>query len=100
MERGPDDRFSEAEISLKLSKLDGWEYVRELSSIRKTYTRANFLDAAAFIQKAAEIAEAQDHHPDVFLHKYKQLTFTLSTHSAGGVTQNDIDLANALDKAA
>ena len=97
MERGPQDQFSEAEISEALSKLIGWEYAAEHKAIRKTYTRANFLDAAAFIQKAAEIAESQDHHPDILLHKYKNLTFTLSTHSAGGVTQNDIDLANAID---
>lgn len=97
MERGPQDQFSEAEISEALTKLNGWEYAAEHKAIRKTFVRANFLDAAAFIQKAAEIAEAQDHHPDILLHKYKNLTFTLSTHSAGGVTQNDIDLANALD---
>ena len=100
MERGQEDKFSPEGVEKKLSNLTGWQYDAQTGSIRKTYTRANFLDAAAFIQKAAEIAEAQDHHPDVFLHKYKLITFTLSTHSAGGVTQNDIDLANALDKAA
>jgi 4a-hydroxytetrahydrobiopterin dehydratase len=100
MERGPEDRFSPEEVESKLSSLTGWKYDPASGSITKTYTRKNFLDAAAFIQKAAEIAESQDHHPDVLLHAYKKLTFTLSTHSAGGVTQNDIDLANALDKAA
>jgi 4a-hydroxytetrahydrobiopterin dehydratase len=100
MERGPDDRFSLEEVESKLSNLSGWKFDATNGSISKTYTRANFLDAAAFIQKAAEIAESQDHHPDVFLHAYKKLTFTLSTHSAGGVTQNDIDLATALDQAA
>jgi 4a-hydroxytetrahydrobiopterin dehydratase len=100
MERGPDDRFSHQELETHLANLPGWEYDPKTCSITKTFTRKNFLAAASFIQKAAEIAESQDHHPDVFLHKYKQLTFTLSTHSAGGVTQNDIDLATALDKAA
>jgi 4a-hydroxytetrahydrobiopterin dehydratase len=97
MERGPEDQFADAAISEALSKLDGWEYAAEHKALRKTYVRANFLDAVAFIQKAAAVAEEQDHHPDILLHKYKNLTFTLSTHSAGGVTQNDIDLANALD---
>jgi 4a-hydroxytetrahydrobiopterin dehydratase len=100
MERGPEDLFSDAEVAVHLEKLSGWSYDSAARSITKTYTRKNFLDAAAFIQKAAEIAESQDHHPDVLLHQYKLLTFTLSTHSAGGVTQNDIDLADALDKAA
>lgn len=100
MERTPNDLFSEQEVQKALSGMTGWEYDAQDRSIRKTYTRANFLDAAAFIQKAAEIAERQDHHPDIFLHKYKLLTFTLSTHSAGGITQYDIDLATALDEAA
>jgi len=100
MERGPEDQFSDAEVAVHLEKLSGWTYTPESHSITKTYTRKNFLDAAAFIQEAANIAEKQDHHPDVLLHQYKLLTFTLSTHSAGGVTQNDIDLAEALDKAA
>ena len=97
MERGPQDQFSQAEIREALSNLNGWEYAAEHKAIHKTYTRTNFLDAVAFIQKAAVVAEEQDHHPDILLHKYKNLTFTLSTHSAGGVTQNDIDLAIALD---
>jgi 4a-hydroxytetrahydrobiopterin dehydratase len=100
MERGPEDIFSDAEVAVHLEKLSGWAYDPVARSITKTYTRKNFLDAAAFIQTAASIAEKQDHHPDVFLHQYKLLTFTLSTHSAGGVTQNDIDLAQALDEAA
>lgn len=100
MERGPEDLFSDAEVAVHLEKLHGWSYDLDARSITKTYERKNFLDAVAFIQTAATIAESQDHHPDILLHQYKQLTFTLSTHSAGGVTQNDIDLADALDKAA
>jgi 4a-hydroxytetrahydrobiopterin dehydratase len=100
MERGPQDLFTDAEITLALQDLDGWSHDTESRTISKTFTRSNFLDAVAFIQKAAEIAEAQDHHPDIFLHKYKHLTFTLTTHSAGGITQNDIDLAKSLNEAA
>lgn len=99
MERGPADLFSDAEVAVHLEKLSRWSYSPEERSITKTYTRKNFLDAVGFIQSAAQIAEAQDHHPDILLHQYKLLTFTLSTHSAGGVTQNDIDLATALDEA-
>lgn len=100
MERGPEDLFSDAEVAVHLEKIPGWSYDIDARSITKTYPRKNFLDAVTFIQKAAQIAEAQDHHPDILLHQYKLLTFTLTTHSAGGVTQNDIDLADALDKAA
>lgn len=100
MERTPNDLFTDQDVEKALSTMTGWEYDAPSRSIRKTYVRTNFLDAVAFIQKAAEIAERQDHHPDIFLHQYKHLTFTLSTHSAGGITQNDIDLATALDEAA
>ena len=100
MERGPQDLLTEAEITVALEELPGWQLDPATRTLRKTYTRTNFLDAVAFIQQAAEIAEQQDHHPDIFLHKYKHLDFTLTTHSAGGITQNDLDLAKALDKAA
>lgn len=100
MERGPQDLLNDTERDQMLASLSGWRYEAGERSLTKTFVRANFLDAVAFIQSAALIAEAQDHHPDILLHQYKKLTFTLSTHSAGGVTQNDFDLAKALDETA
>ncbi|MGH2851759.1 MAG: 4a-hydroxytetrahydrobiopterin dehydratase [Solirubrobacteraceae bacterium] len=54
---------------------------------------ANFLDAIGLVNRIAEVAERANHHPDLLVHSYKQLRITLSTHSAGGLTDNDFALA-------
>ncbi len=53
--------------------------------------------ASRLVQHVAEAAEASDHHPDIDI-RYTTLTFTLSTHSAGGVTAKDLDLAGRIDR--
>jgi 4a-hydroxytetrahydrobiopterin dehydratase len=74
----------------------GWELV-EGKRIRKTVTCQHFLDAVGLIQQMAPIAEAEDHHPDLHLTRYKQLTIELSTHAIGGLSENDFILAAKLD---
>jgi 4a-hydroxytetrahydrobiopterin dehydratase len=59
----------------------------------------SFLDGIALVQQVAEAAEAADHHPDIDI-RYTTLTFTLSTHSAGGVTAKDLELAARIDRLA
>lgn len=98
MERGPKDKFSAEQIAESLGSLPGWSLVD--GHIEKSYQRKNFLDAVSFIQQIATIAESQDHHPDLLLHDYRNVRVMLSTHSAGGITQNDIDLARALENLA
>ena len=53
--------------------------------------------AIAFVNTAATLAEAADHHPDIDI-RYNQLRFALSTHDANGITQNDITMATQLDE--
>jgi 4a-hydroxytetrahydrobiopterin dehydratase len=95
MERGPNDRFSEEQIAESLKGLAGWSFVD--GHIEKSYRRQNFLDAVGFIKQIGDLAESQDHHPDLLLYDYRNVRVMLSTHSAGGITQNDIDLARALE---
>jgi 4a-hydroxytetrahydrobiopterin dehydratase len=76
---------------------DGWEYDRMKNVIRKDFVKNNFLDAVSFINKIAAIAERTDHHPDILLHHYKNILITYATHSAGGVTQMDIDAAREVN---
>jgi 4a-hydroxytetrahydrobiopterin dehydratase len=97
MERTPADLLSFETLTAALAGLTGWTYAEASKSIEKEYQRANFLDAVGFIQSIAHVAEAQDHHPDILLHSYKRVRVMLTTHSAGGVTQNDFDLARAID---
>ncbi len=91
------DRLSSTEIEEKLRSLTGWALNPTVPQIERTYVRKNFLDAVQFIREIAPLAEERDHHPDILLSGYKNVKVMLSTHSAGGITQNDFDLAAAID---
>ncbi len=87
-------RLSDAEITRGLSALADWS--RTGDAIRRTCTWPSFPDAIRFVQRVAELAEAADHHPDIDI-RYNRVILTLSTHSAGGITRKDLDLAAAID---
>ena len=80
-----------------LADLKGWELI-EGQSIRKTVTCKDFLDAVSLIQRIAPVAEAEDHHPDLHLTRYKRVTIELSTHAIGGLSENDFILAAKIDQ--
>jgi len=82
-----------------LSKLSGWAEVAGRDAISKTFTFKDFNQAFGFMTRAALVAEKMDHHPEWF-NVYKKVEVTLSTHDAGGVTDLDIKLAEAMDKIA
>jgi 4a-hydroxytetrahydrobiopterin dehydratase len=98
MEYGPADRLSDEQIEQALRSLDGWIHTGD--RIEKTFVRADFRDAVAFIHRIADEAERMDHHPDILLHKYKHIRVMLTTHSAGGITPNDLDLARTIEHVA
>lgn len=77
--------------------LIGWVFSSDKKAITKTFTLVNFLATIRMTQKIAEIAEAEDHHPDIFIHEWNKITITLSTHSAGNVTEKDFSLASKID---
>lgn len=74
----------------------GWELADDGKAIRRTYTQPSFRCALAFVAWIGELAEVADHHPDVDL-RYKRVVVTLSTHSAGGLTEKDFAFARQLD---
>ena len=74
----------------------GWARVQGRDAITKSYKFKDFIQAFGFMTKAALIAEKMDHHPEWF-NVYNKVDVTLSTHSAGGVTDLDIKLAAALN---
>ncbi len=86
------------QIAEEIRRIPGWTYNSASKNIERTVVRKNFLDAAAFIQQIAEVAEAHDHHPDILLSGYKNVKVMLSTHSAHGITQKDFEMARAIDK--
>lgn len=88
--------LDDAEIRNSLDQLDGW--TRDGDTIRKTYTLDSFAEAIAFVNRIAELAERADHHPDIDI-RYDRVACALSTHSQGGLTRKDFDLARQLDAA-
>lgn len=82
-----------------LARLKGWGEVNGRDAISKKFTFGDFNQAFGFMTRAALIAEKMDHHPEWF-NVYKTVEVTLSTHDAGGVTERDVQLAEAMDKLA
>ena len=85
------------QIADALTTLPGWTAVG--TAIQRQYAAASFADAVALLTRLAFEAESVDHHPD-FVLEYRRLTVRFWTHTAGGVTQKDIDAARAADRLA
>jgi len=79
-----------------LAKLSGWSEVEGRDAISRKFTFKDFSEAFGFMARAALIAEKLDHHPEWF-NVYKTVEVTLSTHDAGGLTELDIKLAEAMN---
>lgn len=85
-------------IDTSLQGLPDWS--REGDSLVRTYRRPDWADAIALLNRVAPEADRRNHHPDVSITGYRDITFRLTTHSAGGITQRDVDLAGWIEKAA
>ena len=90
------EKLSDIAIQRAISALNGWS--RRGDTVTKTFQFKAFMDGIAFVQRAAVAADAMDHHPDIDI-RYTKVTCTLSTHSAGGITQLDLDLAAQIEQA-
>ena len=86
--------LTDTEIRSSLKELNGWK--RAGKFITKTYEFDHFMDAIAFVNEVAEAAEREEHHPDINI-RYTTVRLSIQTHSEGGVTRWDIDLARAID---
>jgi 4a-hydroxytetrahydrobiopterin dehydratase len=83
------------EVEQRLQRLPGWAVKDGL--LTRTYEVCSFAHAMLFLGAIGQLAEAANHHPDLSLHGYKNVTVSLSTHSAGGITEKDFDLAGQID---
>mmetsp|Transcript_15117 Transcript_15117/g.19163 ORF Transcript_15117/g.19163 Transcript_15117/m.19163 type:complete len:148 (-) Transcript_15117:503-946(-) len=70
----------------------------DVNKITRKFTAKNFQAALNFLNEVGQIAEREGHHPDLHLTSYRDVEVTLFTHSVGGLTQNDIGLAEMIDK--
>ena len=88
-------RLSSEQIDAKLKTINGWTL--QGNSITKNYLLKDFMSALAFVNHVGWLAEKADHHPDIAIHKYKNVTLTFSTHSEGGLTDKDFEIAKRID---
>lgn len=86
--------LSEDQIAARLSGADGWE--QDGQAIRRTVKLGDFREAMLFVGAVAYLAEAANHHPDIAI-SWNRVTLTLSTHSAGGLTAGDFELAERIN---
>lgn len=88
--------LGQADCKTLAAALDGWQ-VKDGSRLEKEFATQNFRDTMAFANRIAEIAEREDHHPDLHL-SYRRLCAVLTTHSVGGLSRNDFILAAKIDQ--
>ena len=88
--------LNDEERAAALEGLPEWRYEAAERAIRRDFRFADFGEAFAFMARTALAAEKADHHPD-WSNSWNRVAVALSTHSAGGVTARDIDLARAMD---
>jgi 4a-hydroxytetrahydrobiopterin dehydratase len=87
-------RLDDSEIDARLA---GMEWRRDGDTIVRDVECKGFHSAMALANAVADAANEADHHPDILIHDYKHVRLTLSTHSAGGITENDFALAATID---
>jgi len=88
-------KLSKQEVASELRKLSGWALVK--GNLHRVFEFKDFSAAFGFMTRVAIAAEKMDHHPD-WSNSWNKVTVDLSTHSAGGLTQNDFDLAAKMQK--
>ena len=88
-------RLSEDEIRDRVGRLPGWQLLD--GKLRREFQFENFVRAFGFMSAVALVAERMDHHPD-WSNVYGRVVIELSTHDAGGLTDNDFRLAGAISE--
>jgi 4a-hydroxytetrahydrobiopterin dehydratase len=86
--------LTDAEVTRQLGEIQGWEITGR--SLRRSLDLPSFSAAISVVNDVADEAEQMDHHPDIDI-RWRSLTFVLTTHSAGGITQYDVELAHRID---
>lgn len=88
------DNLDPDTIEQRMTSVPDWSQTGE--AIQRTFNLGGFTEAIDFVQRVAQLAEAENHHPDILI-RYAKVTLTLSTHDAGGLTDRDFDLATRID---
>jgi 4a-hydroxytetrahydrobiopterin dehydratase len=89
-------KLTREQLGLLLPEVPGWQVNGD--TLERHYRFPDFKAAVAFINRMADVAEEEQHHPDFLLHGYRHLDVKLSTHSIGGLSENDFILAAKLNE--
>ena len=80
-----------------LPEVPEWQLAADGKHLSRSWRALNFLTALDFFRRIGEVAEAQDHHPDLHLTNYRDVSVEIATHEVGGLTENDFILAAKID---
>lgn len=83
-------------IKSELNGLSDWIFIN--NQIEKSFVFKDFIDAISFVNMIALISEKLDHHPDILIHSWNKVKISISTHSEGGVTGKDFELAKKIEE--
>ena len=97
--RGGTPPLSAAEAKTYLAAVPEWRVSADGKQITRTFTYKDFIQAMKFVNKVAEVAEEQGHHPDIHIH-WNKVELVLWTHSIGGLHENDFVMAAKLERLA
>jgi 4a-hydroxytetrahydrobiopterin dehydratase len=84
------------QIAEFLPQISKWEVLKN-KEVRRTFLFNNFSEAMDFVNKVADLAEQEGHHPNIYVHDWNKVTIELSTHAIGGLSENDFILAAKID---
>ncbi len=93
-------RLDAVELKALSKQVPQWHLSADQKKIRREWTVKDFVTALDFFNRVGKIAEEQDHHPDLHLTGYRNVSLELSTHALGGLSENDFILAAKIDKLA
>jgi 4a-hydroxytetrahydrobiopterin dehydratase len=88
--------LTDAEIQDRLANVDGWQRGDDHSIVRELKF-GDFAEAIEFVKRVADLAEEENHHPDILIYGWNKVRLTLSTHSQGGLTDADFRLASRIE---
>lgn len=90
--------YTKNEAEAQLKDVPSWKPASNYQSISRELVMKNFVAAVNLINKIKDVAESENHHPDLHLTGYKNLRIELSTHALGGLSENDFILAAKIDQ--
>jgi 4a-hydroxytetrahydrobiopterin dehydratase len=91
------EKLATAQIEPLIAQVPLWQVMQSGDAIERKFKFRDFVSALAFLNRVGEIAEDEQHHPDLHLTGYRHVTIEITTHAIGGLSENDFILAAKID---